>query len=97
MKKRATQRKFSYNGWATWETWLVNVWDLVDAMSEEVATWDVSDLGDCDESWCEDYVAEMIDPNDYDGLVGDLVSGFFTEVDWREIAEHVREGAEGYR
>lgn len=97
MGRKIQRREFNYNGWRNWETWLVNVWDLVDAMSEEVSSWDVTDLADCDADWCEDWVAEQIDPRDYDGLVGDLVSGFYSEVDWYEIAEHVREGAEGYR
>ena len=92
------KRQFGYNGWANYETWLVSVWDLVEAMSEEVGSWDVSELQNCDAQWCEDWVYDVSEESSIrDGIFNDLVSNFFGTVDWREIADAVREGAEGYR
>ena len=89
MKKRpVTKQKFSYNGWANWETWTIGLWEYIGFLADSAL--DQGEL-QVDADWCEDLLYDILDINSYDGIVGDWVSGCFKEVDWREIAEHVNE------
>ena len=82
-----------YNGWANYETWLVNMWIEEtdhDALIEDDLiengidfTYDESDVKQC--------VDDMIDRTGFDtgasSIVNDLVTSALGEVDWREISE----------
>lgn len=84
-----TEDEKGYNGWANYETWLVNLWltndmggcDAVETMSREA----------------KDKYALAHDIKDYVGddmpelgvnMWADLLNAAFGEVDWYELAEH---------
>lgn len=79
-----------YNGWANWETWIINLYFGDDQQwlfdMAEQCDFDQSDFADALETYVYDYVEDM------DGKLSGLVSEFFTgcmkEVDWQELAEN---------
>ena len=81
--------ELAYNGWANYETWSVGVHDFIEFLAETAI--DNGDL-QVDASWCEDYMYDLLEgdmPND--GLLRQLLNGAWSEIDWREIAEHVND------
>lgn len=68
-----------YNGWASYETWLVNLWfgDYFNDMDMDMTA-----------SFVRDTVEELID-DDYNdgGFVADLMGAALREVDWDELAD----------
>jgi len=79
----------TYNGWSSYETWLVNVW-----IGDSLAAW--RDEG---EEVTADYVQELVDEmvsaateEDANGLVTDLLYGAVREINFREIANAIQEG-----
>ncbi len=81
--------KLGYNGWANYETWSVGVHDYIEFLAETAI--DNGDL-QVDASWCEDYMYDLLEsemPND--GLLRQLLNGAWSEIDWREVAEHVND------
>ena len=72
-----------YNGWTNYETWLVNVWDIL--YNDDKLTGD--DIGEI--------VNEHLEFCGFDSgganLLVDLVGGSLSRLNWRELAEHHNE------
>ncbi len=86
------KRELSYNGWANYETWLVmssgDIDELVDDYFDAGESPDSVDASDL-----EDKFMDMVDvPSS--GIISAMVNASLSEIDWREIAEHVREALE---
>lgn len=87
----------SYNGWANYETWRVNL-EMLDGMSMEDMGMDLTEdddrseitvqLADALEAHCVEFVGM-----DAKGFALDLALSFLDKVDWVEIAEHMMEDA----
>jgi len=97
-----TEQDRTYNGWASYETWLVNLW-----LQNDIGSYAY---------WCEraahcikaeehplyalsrelqiEVSENGIPDNMTTGLYGDLLGAALAEVDWREIAEHYLEDCE---
>jgi len=67
----------SYNGWTNYETWRINL-ELFDGMQED---WDAEQ--------CKDYVEEILEQSPH--LALDYARAFVRQVDYREIAEKLKE------
>lgn len=78
-----------YNGWANYETWLVNEWNYVDLMIETAK----ENEHPADAVWCQEFfeqlVAEYV-PR-HVGAVSFLYWSALERIDWCEIAEHVND------
>ena len=98
-----------YNGWTNYETWVVNLWmdneegtyDYWREVAQEVS----SDLEEPTNSMTKmdeavyllaerlkDYHEE--NRPELPGVYGDLIGAALSEVNWREIAEHLLENVE---
>lgn len=89
MNKKNKRREFGYNGWANYETWSVGVHDYIEFLAESAI--DQGEL-EVDDTWCEDYLYDVLENEMPDeGLCRQLFNGAWSEIDWREIAEHVNE------
>lgn len=83
----------TYNGWANYETWRVNL-EMLDGMTLDdmgVTSTDEDDpnivvrqLADALEAHCVEIV-EM----DAKGIALDFALSFLNKVDWREISQHM--------
>jgi len=90
----------TYNGWTNHATWLVNLHlDNTYVMTDELLTtagemmendYPVADLADHIKGLIEEWIDPAC-PNA--GLAQDLISGYLSEVNWREIATHYIEAA----
>lgn len=90
-----------YNGWNTYETWLVNLWlsndqgtyDMVREMASESVEAE-AEGGRMAVGSLMDRLSDTFDQNSEfapdlgPNLYGDLLGAAFSRVDWREIAEH---------
>ena len=89
----------TYNGWSTYETWLVNLWIQNDkALYASLHALVV----DADDAWeAKNVLMSWLD-NEYDlfleaagathgGLFPDLLKGALSEVNWYEIAKNWRD------
>lgn len=83
-------KKQTYNGWANYETWLVNLWLTEDPYTEELISEWAKEIEDYKlAQTLEDYVDDMADAEDIrSGLIQDLIKAAMSEVDWEEIAQH---------
>ena len=81
----------TYNGWSTYETWLVNLW-LTNDMQDEDLTASVKEANTTYEAKeiLKDYVEERMP--EIEGLFADLLRGALSEVNWYEIVKNWREG-----
>lgn len=89
----------TYNGWSTYETWLVNLWitndrDLHAALHADVL--DAGSLFDAKEilqAWLENEVDLHLEAagNTHGGLIADLLRGAVQEVNWYEIVKNWRD------
>jgi hypothetical protein len=86
-----------YNGWTNYATWLCNLWfsDFTPLFEDHIV--DLSDehdnkdeLLDTLEVWIKDDVSEYFECNinEESGFVRDLMNHSFSEIDFRDIAEH---------
>lgn len=90
-----------YNGWTNYETWLAYTWisnedssnrywqERARELNEENGN-DVDEterqLAEYLEIWLNDEIVEVLPE---DGLLNDLLTSAASEIDWREIAEHI--------
>ena len=72
----------THNGWTNYATWRVNleVFDGADLWENASA------------EFCKDLVEEQIEL-DAKGIARDYALAFISDVDWEEIAEHLKEDA----
>jgi len=68
----------TYNGWTNYATWRVNL-EFFDGMEEALNADDCREL-------VEDYIEA-----DSDGLAKDWALSFVSDVNWHEIAGHLKE------
>ena len=78
----------SYNGWANYETWLVNLWLTNDPESREASRRIAANGAEALKDWVEDWTAEDIEQS---SMTADLLGAVLSRVDWREIAESLIE------
>jgi hypothetical protein len=75
----------AYNGWSNWETWVTNL-----HMFDGLTARDINGSSTVTADDCKDFVQTFLDevegPN---AFVADIIGGFMSEVDWREIAAHL--------
>lgn len=106
-----TEQEKGYNGWANYETWVVNLWMDNEEGSQryfaDLAETAWADAADSKPLWSSQTrrdraVQEMADQlkihheellPDVDGFAADLLNAAMSEVDWREIAEHLVDAA----
>lgn len=84
----------TYNGWANYETWRVNL-ELLDGMTPEDFGYDRHEL-DTDDYSSVEKLADALEATVYDlmemessGFALDLSRSFLAMVNWQEIAEHM--------
>jgi len=83
-----------YNGWTNYETWLVGLW-YSDSYNEyfldQFREGELLQRVNADQ--LRDYVVECFldDQTPENGLVTDLLNNAMSQVNWRELAEHVEE------
>jgi len=82
-----------YNGWTNYETWLVNLWfsdSYNEHYLEQFREGDLLKRVNSDQlrDYVDDFMAHQTPEN---GLVTDLVNNAMSQVNWRELAEHVEE------
>lgn len=80
----------SYNGWANYNTWLVNLWLTNDEYTEEGLRVAVRYGG---HDGARDYVDELLDDS---GIANgtmwyDMIRSCLDDVDWRELAGHYKD------
>lgn len=94
-----------YNGWTNWETWNCNL-HFDDCFSDEAA--DCWESAEADKTFTraenaalalkdiiEESVKESIYLNEdsrYQGILGDIISGYLSSVNWYEIARAYIDG-----
>ena len=87
------KKEKGYNGWSTYETWLVALW-----LGNEPGTYELQ------REWVEqakdacqlagmikDFVEEENPLGDKASMYLDLLNGALSEVNWHEIAESIKE------
>ena len=82
----------TYNGWANYATWRVNL-EIFDGFDITDNGWDRLDYFDLMDA-CKDYVDEILDMDGKGGLAVDYARAFVSDVNWHEIAKHLREYAD---
>ena len=92
-----------YNGWTNKETWLVTLWIMpeIEEYIADMAGDDTSPSKQNIAKQIEEYVGTRVFHNlpdkvgeDIGGLTSDLLRMCLHDVNWYEIAEHVRSDAE---
>ena len=79
-----------HNGWANYETWLVNAWLTNDGPEVEAQLEMIAQTAPPYRSAAErlhEYVDEWILPEMSNGLGADLIRGGLSKVDWMEIVQ----------
>ena len=80
----------SYNGWTTYSTWRVNL-EMIDGLDPREMGWqrlDKYDLADALKTYCYEMLLETCPEG---GLAFEYACSFISDVNWREIAEHMIE------
>jgi len=89
----------TYNGWANYETWCVNLWIDNDQGTQEMwaestaRIWEQSERKEEAVSALASMLKEELSvvPDEVTGMMADLLGAALGEVDWHEIAEHMVE------
>ena len=91
-KENAKKRELGYNGWHSYETWLVNVWDYTNAMIENFYDQELKP-DQINEDDCEGFFMDFVEGDiPRSGIIADMINGAISEIDWREIRDHVADG-----
>jgi len=81
----------TYNGWANYATWLVNL-EIFDGLSLTDIGFD-PEYDDLDEATVADALesmaADLVEQGTSDGIGRSLALSFLNQVDYREIAAHL--------
>ena len=86
----------TYNGWSTYETWLVNLWIQNDealhaVLHDEVVSADsLYEAKQALQAWVDNEYDLYIEERGH-GLFQDLLRGALDEVDWYEIVKNWRD------
>lgn len=81
-----------YNGWTNYATWRVNL-EMVDGLDPRDMGWrglDTYDLGQAIKEWALD----MLETDAREGVALDYARAFLSDVNWHEIARHMRDAYE---
>jgi hypothetical protein len=83
-----------YNGWPSYETWLLNLWLGNDPATDAICRELVAEAGSLREAaeTLKALVEEDSPFQEQSGLYVDLLGAAFARVDWRALAEHYRRG-----
>jgi hypothetical protein len=85
-----------YNGWTNYATWRINleVFDglTADDICDMEGADDVALLADCCKDWVEQALSSGVPAGQ--SLVLDYAMAFVSDVNWREIAQHLMEASE---
>jgi hypothetical protein len=90
----ADDRRVSYNGWPTYETWLVHLWltnePETDALCRELVCGESTlvEAGEALKTYVEESSPLADVPGLQSGLYADLADAALSHVDWHEIAKH---------
>jgi hypothetical protein len=79
----------TYNGWTNYATWRVNL-EIFDGLDPREMGWrriDTYDLGQALKS----YAHEVLEIDAKEGLALDYARAFISDVNWYEIARHMRD------
>lgn len=87
----------TYNGWANYATWRVNL-EMIDGLDPREMGWSRMDRHDMADA-LKEYVQEALEGqvSGKDGgksLIFSYAMAFLSDVDWREIAQHLIEAYE---
>lgn len=77
-----------YNGWTNYATWRVNL-EVFDGMSPRDIAGDGHDEADELAPTLREYAESFILDSSEPGLARDYALAFLSEVNWREIAQHM--------
>jgi hypothetical protein len=80
----------TYNGWKNYETWIYNLHltnegDVMRDYFEQLSSMNAYDLG----QYLKEELDEQISERDLPSLLCDLLMSASSEIDFREIAEHL--------
>ena len=77
----------TYNGWSNYATWRIDLEMLDGFEADSNMPEDISDMAD----YLQEYCISLIEESTPDGLAKDYAFAFMSDINWREIAEHIIE------
>lgn len=85
-----------YNGWTNYATWRVNLeifdgHDMLEYFADANGELDADELPDNLKEFAENVVSNF---GENEGLAMDYARAFLSDVNWREIAEHMLENSQ---
>jgi len=86
----------TYNGWTNHETWQAALWlDQYGFYSLQLDRWeDDGEMPTLDSDDVYTFVEEIVLEDSPGGLLGDIVTGWLSSVNWVEIANHYNKDLE---
>lgn len=82
----------TYNGWTNYATWRVNL-ELFDGIRlGDVCVLDTSNVHEVADN-LKDTAEQLIEDGSAEGLARDYALAFLSDVNWREIAQHMIDDA----
>jgi hypothetical protein len=82
----------TYNGWTNYATWRVNL-EMIDGLDPREMGWNKLDTYDLSKA-LEEHAQEILESTAGEGLALDYARAFLSDVNWREIAKHMRDDYE---